>query len=235
MSHDNDKRHRLLGRLGRQLACTAPVLVLAAAGVSLQATMENESSDSGPSTLSLFLSSAHAEAQGEVEGEAQAEAEAEAQSEGEAEGEAEGEGEGEAEGEAEAAKADSREAVKRPEGYTPVYSEDGANDASLLAQGEALYYDDSLSSNGLACASCHGSDGEDVGYQATFEQPFPHRVAMADSRFGMPEVHADEMVQVCMVAPMEAEPLGWGSEALTSLAAYMVEVQRRFAGESHDL
>ena len=58
---------------------------------------------------------------------------------------------------------------------------------------------------------------------------------MARDQFGMNQVHADEMVQICMVAPMEAEPLAWGSEALTSLAAYMVEVQKRFAGESHDL
>jgi len=105
----------------------------------------------------------------------------------------------------------------------------------MLARGEALYYDTSLSSNGLACASCHGSDGQDMGYNPTFEQPFPHQVAMAANQFGMSDVHADEMVQICMVAPMAAEPLEWGSEALTSLAAYMVEVQKRVAGEPHDL
>ncbi len=136
------------------------------------------------------------------------------------------------EGEGEAA---SAAAVRRPEGYASAYRESDANPAELLTRGEALYYDTSLSGNGLACASCHGSDGNDIGYQDTFEQPFPHRVAMAEAQFGMPEVHADEMVQICMVAPMEAEPLAWGSEELTSLAAYMVEVQRRFAGKPHDL
>ncbi len=105
----------------------------------------------------------------------------------------------------------------------------------MLARGEELYYDTSLSTNGMACASCHGSDGQDMGYNATFQQPFPHQVAMAANQFGMSEVHADEMVQICMVAPMAAEPLEWGSEELTSLAAYMVEVQKRVAGESHDL
>jgi hypothetical protein len=53
--------------------------------------------------------------------------------------------------------------------------------------------------------------------------------------FGMSEVHADEMVQICMVTPMAAEPLEWGSEDLMSLSAYVVEVQRRFAGEPHSL
>jgi hypothetical protein len=38
-----------------------------------------------------------------------------------------------------------------------------------------------------------------------------------------------------MIAPMAAEPLEWGSEDLTSLSAYMVEVQKRVAGEPHDL
>lgn len=42
---------------------------------------------------------------------------------------------------------------------------------------------------------------------------------LASDQFGMDQVHADEMVQVCMVAPMEAEPLEWGSEELTSLSA----------------
>ncbi|WP_163558707.1 hypothetical protein [Halomonas sp. NO4] len=105
----------------------------------------------------------------------------------------------------------------------------------LLARSEALYSDTSLSTNGMACATCHGSEGNDIGYPATFEQPFPHEVAMARNQFNMPEVHADEMVQICMVAPMEAEPLAWGSEELTSLSAYVVEVQKRYAGEPHDL
>ena len=74
------------------------------------------------------------------------------------------------EGEGEAA---SAAAVRRPEGYAPAYSESSANPAELLTRGEALYNDTSLSGNGLACASCHGSDGNDIGYQATFEQPFP--------------------------------------------------------------
>ncbi|WP_444988728.1 hypothetical protein [Halomonas mongoliensis] len=243
MSQHDDKRRKLLGRLGRQLAYTAPVLALVAGGVTLHATVGEE--DSSPvfstlSAISLLFTNAHAEAHAEGGAEAQGEAEAEAEAEGEAEAEAEGEAEAEAEGEAEAeaegeAEAGDTEAVSRPAGYEPAYSETGENPTELLARGEVLYYDTSLSTNGLSCATCHGSDGQDMGYNPTFEEAFPHRVAMAENQFGMSEVHADEMVQICMVAPMQASPLDWGGEALPSLSAYMVEVQRRYTGQPHDL
>lgn len=240
----DDKRRQLLGCLSRRLAYTAPALVLAVGGaVALQVSAGDAVSQAGQLAMAelseetFLLASNHAEGGAEAEAEAEAEGEAEAEAEGEAEAEAEGEAEGEAEAEAEAegeAEGDVSD-VQRPEGYSPAYSEEGDNEAELLARGEELYYDTSLSSNGLSCASCHGSDGDDRGYAATFEQTFPHQVAMAENQFGMAQVHADEMVQICMVAPMAAEPLEWGGDKLTSLAAYMVEVQRRFAGEPHNL
>ncbi|WP_373184019.1 hypothetical protein, partial [Halomonas campaniensis] len=109
------------------------------------------------------------------------------------------------------AEAGSADAVQRPAGYEPAYRESGENPAELLARGEELYYDTSLSTNGLSCATCHGSDGQDMGYSETFEEVFPHRVAMAENQFGLSEVHADEMVQICMVAPMQGSPLDWGA------------------------
>jgi len=203
MSQHDDKRRKLLGRLNRRLAYTAPMLALVAGGAILQATASDSAMERGVapvSETSLLLASNHAEA--------------------EAEGEAEG---------------GPNAAVARPDDYSPDYSETGDNPEDMLARGKALYYDTALSTNGLSCSTCHGSDGRDTGYNPTFQQPFPHRVAMANNQFGMSEVHADEMVQVCMIAPMAAEPLEWGSEELTSLSAYMVEVQKRVAGEPHDL
>ncbi|TDO10595.1 MULTISPECIES: hypothetical protein [Halomonas] len=217
MSQHDEQRRKLLGRLNRRLAYTAPLLALVAGGGVLQASAGDDAAMAdvtSPSDASLMLASNHTEGAAEAQGEA--------------EGEAQGEAEGEAEG------GDSA-AVARPEGYSPAYSETGDNPQQMLARGEALYYDTSLSSNGLACANCHGSNGQDMGYNSTFEQPFPHRVAMGAHQFGMSAVHADEMVQICMVVPMAAEPLEWGGEALTSLAAYVVEVQKRVAGEPHDL
>lgn len=120
--------------------------------------------------------------------------------------------------------------MRRPDGYTPQYDERGNNPASLIERGEALFNDVSLSTNGLSCASCHGAKG-DAGFQTSFQQPFPHPVAMGTNMFGMETVHADEMVQLCMVAPMAADPLPWDSEELAALAAYVVHAQQRFTGE----
>ncbi|GGX86573.1 hypothetical protein GCM10007160_12390 [Litchfieldella qijiaojingensis] len=125
-------------------------------------------------------------------------------------------------------------AVKRPEGYTPGYSESDENPEALIAQGKDLFQDTSLSTNGMSCSSCHGADG-DQGYQATFGQAFPHRVAMGQNLYGMEVVHADEMVQICMITPMAADPLAWDSDELAALSAYTVELQRREAGEPHSL
>ncbi|WP_264622954.1 hypothetical protein [Marinobacter santoriniensis] len=166
---------------------------------------------------------AEGEAKGEAEGAAKGEGEAEGRAEGEAEGRAEGEGEaeGKAEGEAEGVSAKLKKAVRRPEGYTPYQG----NVADLRAKGEKLFNDTSLSSNGLACATCHANG---AGYNATFKNEYPHAVAMGKRDFGMDMVYLDEMVQICMVAPMAAEPLEWGSEELAALTEYSRVQQKEF-------
>ncbi|MDR5897598.1 cytochrome c peroxidase [Halomonas vilamensis] len=231
------QRQDLLGKLRRQLRYTAPALVLVASGGALEAMASDQSvyATSGEVPSTLLLASNHAEAQAEGEGEAQAEGEGEAQAEGEGEAQAEGEGEAQAEGEGEAegsAEPNARTAlVSRPDGYEPGYDESGDNPQSLIERGKALFNDASLSTNGLSCASCHGVDGRS-GFQDTFNQPYPHQVSMGVNQFGMETVHADEMVQLCMVAPMAAEPLDWASDDLAALAAYVVHARARFAGEA---
>lgn len=158
-------------------------------------------------------------AQGEAEGEAKGEAEGEAKAEGEGSARGEGEAEGEAKGEG--VSASLKKAVRRPEGYTPYQG----NVAELRAKGEKLFSDTSLSSNGLACATCHTNG---MLYNPTFKKEYPHFVAMGQRDFGMDMVHLDEMVQICMVAPMAAEPLEWGSEELAALTEYTRVEQKKF-------
>jgi len=131
---------------------------------------------------------------------------------------------GEAEGEAEGTSASLKEAVSRPQGYTPYQG----NVASLAAQGEKLFNDTTLSSNGLSCATCH-ADG--AGYSASFKNDYPHPVAMAQRDFDKDEVYLDEMVQICMVAPMAAEPLDWDGEQLASLTEFMRQEQEKITGQ----
>jgi len=92
MSEIHEKREKLLSRLSRGVAYTAPALALMAGGAAFQANAEDTAAvEQG--TLML----AEAEAEGESEAKAEGEAEAEG-TEAKAEGEAEAEAEGEAEG-----------------------------------------------------------------------------------------------------------------------------------------
>jgi len=92
-----------------------------------------------------------------------------------------------------------RKKVQRPEDYAKFEG----NPCKLMEKGRKLFSDTSLSGNGLSCATCH-SDG--AGFNATFAKPYPHQVAMGANQFAMDEVHLDEMIQICMVQPMQAEP-----------------------------
>lgn len=112
-------------------------------------------------------------------------------------------------------------AVRRPDGYQPYQG----NVAELRALGEKLFNDNSLSSNGLSCATCHANG---AGYNATFKNEYPHMVAMGQRDFGLDMVHLDEMVQICMVAPMAADPLAWGSKELAALTEYSRVEQKKF-------
>jgi cytochrome c len=100
-----------------------------------------------------------------------------------------------------------------------------ADRAALITQGERLWQDLSLSTNGLTCQTCHINHGS---FLATFSQPYPHTVAMAKERAGMEKIDIDEMVQLCMVVPMAAKPLPWNSRELAALSAYSLEVQKTF-------
>ena len=92
-------------------------------------------------------------------------------------------------------------------------------------RGEAVFKDTKLSTNGLSCNSCHTGN---AAYNASFAQPYPHPVQMATDFYAMKQIHLDEMVQVCMVRPMAAQPLDWKSHELADLVAYVNGVQKGY-------
>jgi len=96
---------------------------------------------------------------------------------------------------------------------------------ALIAEGKRLWNSTQLSSNGLACQTCHQNYGN---LNKTFAKPYPHWVAMPDQRAGVKSVTADEMVQFCMLVPMQAKTLGWSSRELAALSAYTVALQKGF-------
>jgi len=114
--------------------------------------------------------------------------------------------------------------VTRPEG---VALHDAAT-AELEARGAELFRDTNLSTNGMACASCHADLAQ---YRDSFAEPYPHAVAMARDMAGLDEVTAAEMVQLCMIVPMAAEPLPWDGVELAALTAYVEAERERFAAQ----
>ncbi|WP_291993651.1 cytochrome c peroxidase [Candidatus Accumulibacter sp. ACC003] len=111
--------------------------------------------------------------------------------------------------------------VTRPKNYRR-YVGDAAE---LSSEGKRLWSDSRLSTNGMSCNTCHQANS---AFQNSFAQPYPHRVQMAQDNANMKTIHLDEMVQICMVAPMAAKPLAWNSKQLAALTAYTAEVQKTF-------
>lgn len=222
MLEDKNKRQRLLGKLSRNLLITTTPLM--AAFASYGAAASDEAAVSTGYVVAQAEASSEAKGEAEAKAEPEAKGEAEAQGEAEATGEAEAQGEGEAKGEAEAqgeAEGD-RKLVLRP-----MFSKRFKGDqAALEARGAELFNDASLSTNGLMCSSCHT---DFAGYNDTFKKPYKHFVQMGKDMFGLNKISAETMVQICMVAPMEAKPLAWDSEELAALSTYVVALQKEFA------
>lgn len=108
-------------------------------------------------------------------------------------------------------------ATVRPAGYKPRVGDPMA--------GEKSFNNKKLSTNAMACATCHANH---ASFSDSFAKPYPHKVAMAHDDLGIQSIHLDEMIQACMVMPMQAKPLPWNSKELADLTAYMAQVQKTF-------
>ena len=100
---------------------------------------------------------------------------------------------------------------------------------ALVKEGKMLFMDKSLSTNGMACQTCHA--GLDA-FADTFAQPYPHMVDMPADSSGVNSVSLDEMVQFCMVAPMESKPFPWDSRELAAVTAYTATLQQAFLAKA---
>jgi hypothetical protein len=108
----------------------------------------------------------------------------------------------------------------------------GNTPEQLVAMGAGLWTDPGLSGTGAtSCSTCHTGDGTAM-MNATFDQPYPHAVAMAKEKAGLDKVNAAEMVQLCMAIPMNAEPLDYGSVELAALTAFVTELHANSRGST---
>mgnify|MGYP001359759523 FL=1 len=96
----------------------------------------------------------------------------------------------------------------------------------MIAAGEAVFKNTKLSTNGMSCATCHTGG---ASYKQTFAKPFPHYVEMAKNVYGLPSVHLDEAIQMCMEGPMAAKAFDWKSADLQNLASFVQSEQAKFA------
>ena len=119
------------------------------------------------------------------------------------------------------AKSDAK-LIQRPAGYKPNYPVTPAT----ISAGEVLFKSTKLSTNGMACATCHAGGSS---YQQSFAKPFPHKVEMAAATYGLNSINLDEAIQMCMVGPMASKPFDWKSPDLANLVAFISEEQKKFA------
>ncbi len=86
------------------------------------------------------------------------------------------------------------------------------NFQEAAAAGKKLWQDETLGKSGLACLSCH------AGYEnlnLEKRQNYPHYVAMPDD-----VVTLDQMINFCMINPMEGQQIEPNSKDMTAMAAY---------------
>ena len=94
----------------------------------------------------------------------------------------------------------------------PIRSKHISNHSKLVDMGEKLWKKVALGNSGLSCWDCHEDyenfDPDTVG-------PFPHFVNMPKDI-----VTLDQMINFCMINPMEAKPLDSNSIEMTAMAAF---------------
>ena len=98
-----------------------------------------------------------------------------------------------------------------------------SNDYSaMLKMGKKLWNNEKLGKIGMSCMSCH-ADHEALNLDEV--GTFPHYVAMPDR-----VVTLDQMINFCMVTPMETDPLPWDSVKMTAMASYYKEYVKSYRG-----
>tara|TARA_B100000315_G_scaffold186281_1_gene175616 strand:- start:3416 stop:4135 length:720 start_codon:yes stop_codon:yes gene_type:complete len=102
----------------------------------------------------------------------------------------------------------------------PIRDKHITNYSKLVAMGEKLWKNVELGNSGLSCWDCHEDyenfDQETVG-------PFPHFVNMPNDI-----VTLDQMINFCMINPMEGKKLDSSSIEMTAIAAFYREFIKEY-------
>jgi len=86
------------------------------------------------------------------------------------------------------------------------------NQQQAIAYGKKLWRDENLGASGVACLSCHG---DYALLHLERNQHFPHFVKMVGD-----VVSLDQMINYCMLNPMQGKQWDKNSKELTAMGAY---------------
>jgi cytochrome c len=113
-------------------------------------------------------------------------------------------------------------------GALSLAGEKGADSKQELKQaimrGKALFVDESLGTNGMSCNSCHVEGGTKPGKMGDMEiPPFTNVAKKYPMYFKMAEkvMTLDQVINWCILTPMEGKPLTWDDQRLADLTAYV--------------
>lgn len=90
--------------------------------------------------------------------------------------------------------------------------------------GKKMWEDETLGKSGLACLSCHA---DHALLNLEKRQNYPHYVEMVDD-----VVTLDQMINYCMLNPMEGEQIEANSKAMTAMAAYYRAYRMKYLKEN---
>ncbi len=103
-------------------------------------------------------------------------------------------------------------ASKGEDGNKPIRKVAFSNFQEASDLGKKMWNDESLGSSGLSCLSCHSGY---TNLNLEKRQNFPHLVNMVGD-----VVTLDQMINYCMINPMQGKQFEKNSKELTAMAAY---------------
>jgi cytochrome c len=99
---------------------------------------------------------------------------------------------------------------------------------AAITNGKALFSDESLGTNGKTCNDCHMAGGTMEGKMGKMViKPF-HEVNEKYPMYWMMAgkvMTLDQVINWCIMTPLEGEPLKWDDQRLADLAAYCSSVE----------
>lgn len=100
----------------------------------------------------------------------------------------------------------------------PIRSKHTKDYSKLIAMGKKLWNNDSLGKSGLSCMSCH-DDHQDL---------YPEKGLSWPRYVNMPQdiLTLDQMINFCMINPMEGKQLNPNSIKMTAMAAYYMHYMK---------